>query len=155
MGLCYTGISDYSLPFLLLSCFEEDVFISLLFNQQSMQLQIFGLLVCLANLFSVWFTTCGFSSSPKKCYYLKWSISNCSGFNCLDTQGSVFGYCYFLDMFRKKWVSVYRCLYKGQEFYCKFLLNSNGCQQVYDNIPGIIALLRRTSIPDRLYGTSL
>lgn len=85
---CYTGNSDCSLPFLLLSSFE-DVFMSLLFDQQSMQLQIFGLLVCLADLFSVRFTTCGFSSSLKKCYYLKWPISNWSGFNCLDTQGSV------------------------------------------------------------------
>lgn len=50
-----------------------------LFNQQCMQLQIFGLLVCLANLFSVLFTTCGFSSSLKKCCYLKWPISNCCG----------------------------------------------------------------------------
>lgn len=25
----------------------------------------------------------------EKCYYLKWPISNCSAFNCLDTQGSV------------------------------------------------------------------
>lgn len=25
----------------------------------------------------------------EKCYYLKWHISNCSVFNCLDTQGSV------------------------------------------------------------------
>lgn len=70
MNLFYTGISDYSLPFLLLSSFEEDMFMSPLFNQQSMQLQIFGLLMCLANLFSVRFTTCGFSSSLKNAIIL-------------------------------------------------------------------------------------
>lgn len=69
MRLCYTGISNYSLPFLL-SPFEEDVFMVPLFNQQSMQLQIFGLLMYLANLFSVQFTTCGFSSSLKNAIIL-------------------------------------------------------------------------------------
>lgn len=54
-----------------------------------MQLQIFGLLVCLANLSSIRFYHLWLFFISEKCYYLKWAISNCRGFNCLDTQGSV------------------------------------------------------------------
>lgn len=41
----------------------------------------------------------------QKCYYLKWPISNCSEFNCLDTQGSALATAVFWTCWEKN-----RCL---------------------------------------------
>lgn len=108
MGLCHTGISEY-LPFLLLSSFEEDVFMSPLFKQQSMQLQIFGLLVCLANLLSVWFTTCGFSSSLKNAIILNGLFLIAVGLIAWIHKGLCW-LLLFSGHVQKKRVSAYRCL---------------------------------------------
>lgn len=107
MSLCYSTISEYTLPSLL-SYFEEDVLISPLFNQQSTQLQIFGLLVCLANFFRVSFTTCGFSSSLKNAIILNGLFLIAVGLIAWIHKG-LCQLLLFSGHVEKKRVSVYRC----------------------------------------------